>query len=185
MPTFHHLIELNFLAQRSFEDLAQCPVFPCVVADFASEELDLADASVFRDLSLPVGALNEVRMARLRRRPHFETAPPTVVAVVHFLQRLEPFAMMGSARLFASVPDEFAKVVSEADDFRDLPPQFFFLPKAFAGAELPRWAQTPLESDFVSPIRIAGSTSSSDVRRQRERKRNSLSGSILTLCVFF
>jgi hypothetical protein len=39
----------------------QYPVFPWVIADYASEQLDLNDSKTFRDLSKPIGALNKER----------------------------------------------------------------------------------------------------------------------------
>jgi factor associated with neutral sphingomyelinase activation len=37
-------------------------VFPWVLQDFKSDVLDLKDPKVFRDLSKPIGALNEKRL---------------------------------------------------------------------------------------------------------------------------
>jgi hypothetical protein len=53
-------------ADRSFSDLTQYPIFPWVVADVGSSELDLEHPETFRDLSKPIGALNPVRLERLR-----------------------------------------------------------------------------------------------------------------------
>jgi factor associated with neutral sphingomyelinase activation len=46
----------------------QYPVFPWILADYASPSLNLSDPAIFRDLSKPVGALNPVRLAMLRER---------------------------------------------------------------------------------------------------------------------
>lgn len=56
------------LADRTFQDLTQYPVFPWVLCDYESETIDLNDSSCYRDLSKPVGALNEERLARLKER---------------------------------------------------------------------------------------------------------------------
>jgi hypothetical protein len=37
------------------------PVFPWILTDYRSESIDLNDPSVYRDLSKPIGALNEDR----------------------------------------------------------------------------------------------------------------------------
>lgn len=55
-------------ADRSVNDLTQYPVFPWVLADYVSESLDLGDPAIYRDLSKPVGALNECRLKRLKVR---------------------------------------------------------------------------------------------------------------------
>ena len=54
--------QLNTLAGRTYSDMAQYPVFPWVVADYASASLDLNDPATFRDLAKPVGALDEKRL---------------------------------------------------------------------------------------------------------------------------
>lgn len=41
-------MELNKLAGRTFNDLMQYPVFPFVLSDYTSEELNLKDPGVFR-----------------------------------------------------------------------------------------------------------------------------------------
>ena len=61
-------MELNTLAGRTFNDLNQYPVFPWVLADYASEKLDLGDAAAYRDLSKPVGALSPERLAQVVER---------------------------------------------------------------------------------------------------------------------
>jgi hypothetical protein len=46
-------------------------VFPWVISDYKSEVLDLSKAETFRDLSKPIGALNEKRLADFKSR-YFE-----------------------------------------------------------------------------------------------------------------
>lgn len=46
------------LADRTFQDLTQYPVFPWVINDYACTDLDLNDDRVYRDLRKPMGALN-------------------------------------------------------------------------------------------------------------------------------
>lgn len=48
-------------AGRSYNDITQYPVFPWVLADYKSPTIDLSDPRVYRDLSKPIGALNEDR----------------------------------------------------------------------------------------------------------------------------
>lgn len=47
-PLFRHLMQLNKLAGRSFNDLMQYPVFPFVLSNYSSSVIDLADASSYR-----------------------------------------------------------------------------------------------------------------------------------------
>lgn len=59
---------LNTLAGRSFNDLTQYPVFPWVLCDYTSEELDLDDPRIYRDLSKPMGAIGESRSRQFTER---------------------------------------------------------------------------------------------------------------------
>lgn len=61
MSNFDYLVTLNTLAGRSYNDMTQYPVFPWILSDYTSEKLDLSDHASFRDLSKPVGALNQKR----------------------------------------------------------------------------------------------------------------------------
>lgn len=59
---------LNTLAGRSYNDLMQYPVFPWILADYESEELDLTDSSTFRDFTRPMGAQSPERLEQFRKR---------------------------------------------------------------------------------------------------------------------
>ncbi len=61
-------MQLNTLAGRTFNDLNQYPVFPWVLADYTSPSLDLNAPASYRDLSKPVGALNEKRRGEFEDR---------------------------------------------------------------------------------------------------------------------
>ena len=62
------VMQLNSLAGRTYNDLNQYPVFPWILADYTSDSLDLNDPATFRDLSKPVGALEEKRLAFFKDR---------------------------------------------------------------------------------------------------------------------
>lgn len=61
-------MNLNTLAGRSYNDLMQYPVFPWILADYTSSELDLNCPSTFRDLSKPMGAQTSVRLEQFKKR---------------------------------------------------------------------------------------------------------------------
>lgn len=65
ISNFHYLDFLNCIGGRSRHDLSQYPVFPWILSDYTSAQLDLSDASSFRDLSKPIGALNDQRLKAL------------------------------------------------------------------------------------------------------------------------
>lgn len=54
------------MADRTFNDLTQYPVFPWIISDYSSPTLDLSNSSSFRDLTKPIGALNPERLTRLK-----------------------------------------------------------------------------------------------------------------------
>ena len=115
ISNFAFLQRLNTLAGRTYNDLNQYPVFPWVLADYESEQLDLSLPSTFRDLSKPMGAQREDRAEDVRER--FDTLqelndseagvaegqpPPfhygshysSAAIVLHYLIRLEPFTTL-------------------------------------------------------------------------------------------
>lgn len=61
ISNLEYLIEINLLAGRSFCNFAEYPIFPWVLADYTSENIDLTSPTSFRDLSKPMGRLGEVR----------------------------------------------------------------------------------------------------------------------------
>jgi len=75
-------MELNLLAGRSYNDLTQYPVFPWVLTDYTSDTLDLTDPSVYRDLSKPMGALDQERLAECRER--YETFDDPEIPKFHY-----------------------------------------------------------------------------------------------------
>lgn len=68
ISNFEYLMHLNTLSGRSFNDLTQYPVFPFILADYISKELDFNNANAFRDLSKPMGAQDSERMKKFLER---------------------------------------------------------------------------------------------------------------------
>ncbi len=107
LSNFDYLLELNRLSGRTFNDLCQYPVMPWVLSNYSSNEVpDLTNRDNFRNLSLPIGALNAERLADcLERFESFydQAIPPFMYGshystsagvVLHFLVRLHPFAAL-------------------------------------------------------------------------------------------
>lgn len=66
ISNYEYLLYLNLMANRTFNDFSQYPVFPWVLCDYTSNSIDLNDPKVFRDLSKPIGALNLERLSHLK-----------------------------------------------------------------------------------------------------------------------
>jgi hypothetical protein len=158
ISSFEYLAQLNFLSGRSFNDVNHYPIFPWVIKNYGGNELDLGDVTVFRDFKLSVGAFNEERMKKLRRQSeemktpkgygfHFDSAPLSASVVLFYLQSIDPFKSAHGKEQFRSIQSVFRSLLDGTGDFRELVPEFFYLPEVFEDVELPNWAKTPL--DFI------------------------------------
>ena len=197
ISTFDYLMYLNVFSGRSFNVASQYPVFPWVLCDYSSKEIDLTNPKIYRDLSKPVGALNDERLKELKKKRDeneeagldsylYSSGYSFPLSVYLFLLRVEPFTslhinMQGgkfdySARLFNSIAEAYNLVCNQQSDFRELIPEFFFMPEfllnmnefdlGFVNGEkvnnvsLPQWAsdcfdfiymnRKALESEYVS-----------------------------------
>jgi hypothetical protein len=149
ITNFEYLMHLNTIAGRSYNDLTQYPVFPWILSDYTSDELDMNDPSVYRDLSRPVGALNEDRLdIFLERFESFDddTIPPfhygshysSAGIVLFYLLRLEPFTSLNLElqgghfdlpdRLFDSIASAWDLSLNNISDVKELTPEFFYMP---------------------------------------------------------
>lgn len=151
MSNFHYLMMVNTMAGRTFNDLTQYPVFPWVLADFTSDELDLTNPATFRDLSKPMGAQTQERvqgfvetynaLKEIEQAPfHYGTHYSSAMIVSSYLIRLPPFVqsyllLQGDSfdhadRLFQSIPDAWRSAsCRNKTDVRELIPEFFCLPE--------------------------------------------------------
>lgn len=150
ISNFHYLMLVNTMAGRTFNDLTQYPVFPWVLADYTSEELDLTNPASFRDLSKPMGAQTVARQTDYMMRYsnllevgevpfHYGTHYSSAMAVASYLIRLPPFVhsyilLQGGSfdhpdRLFYSIDGAWKSASRDTGtDVRELIPEFFYLP---------------------------------------------------------
>eukprot|EP00047_Mylnosiga_fluctuans_P005972 m.243958 g.243958 ORF g.243958 m.243958 type:complete len:918 (-) comp14365_c0_seq1:118-2871(-) len=141
LSTFDYLMYLNSMADRSINDLAQYPVFPWVIADTSSATLDLTDPKSFRDLSKPIGALNEERLAAFQTR-YREMPDPKFLYGTHYstpgyvlfytIRSAPEYALClqngkydHADRLFTSVAETWSNVLNGAADVKELIPEFY------------------------------------------------------------
>ena len=61
VTNFEYLMFLNHQAGRSFKDLTQYPVFPWVIQDYTSPQLDLASPASFRSPRLACTSFRGIR----------------------------------------------------------------------------------------------------------------------------
>ena len=163
MTNFEYIMFLNTFAGRSYNDLTQYPVFPWVLSDYTSEEIDLNDPAVYRDLSKPMGAIGESRAEQFRDRfdaladyamdehdppPfHYGTHYSCAGYVLHYLMRLEPYSRLALSlqggrfdkadRLFRSIGASWQSAAYEnLQDVRELTPEFYYLPEFLQNTNL-------------------------------------------------
>jgi factor associated with neutral sphingomyelinase activation len=145
ISNYEYLLFLNQHAGRSFNDLTQYPVFPWIIQDYKSSELNLNNPSTFRDLSKPIGALNPDRLRDFKTRMRelefidptrkflYGTHYSTPAYVLFFLVRIYPEYMLclqngkfdDADRLFNSISETWNSCLSNAADVKELIPQFY------------------------------------------------------------
>ncbi|OHT03934.1 hypothetical protein TRFO_28716 [Tritrichomonas foetus] len=102
ISNFEYLMALNLASGRSFNNATQYPIFPWVLSDYSSENLDLSNEAVFRDLSKPSGALNSRKLQSLIEKMSENSSKTGQIylyfkamnnnrTVFNFLQRIYPF----------------------------------------------------------------------------------------------
>lgn len=183
LSNFEYLMWLNILAGRTYSDLSQYPVFPWILSDYNSETLDLNNPEVYRDLSVPIGALGKERLEMMKARMGEEEETrylygsfySNAAVVIGYMIRIEPFTTLHielqsgrfdfAERLFSSIPAAWDSVRTTSMDFRELIPEFFYLPEFLVNSNgfnlgknvgdvvLPKWAQSP--TDFILKHRAA------------------------------
>ncbi|KAI2632885.1 beige/BEACH domain-containing protein [Xylaria nigripes] len=151
ISNFHYLMLVNTMAGRTFNDLTQYPVFPWILADYTSNELNLEDPATFRDLSKPMGAQTARRQAEYKAKYaslaeigeppfHYGTHYSSAMIVASYLIRLPPFVhsyilLQGgnfdhADRLFFSIEGSWKSASQDTgSDVRELIPEFFCLPE--------------------------------------------------------
>ncbi|MGH0117639.1 UNVERIFIED_CONTAM: hypothetical protein FKN15_041831 [Acipenser sinensis] len=147
----------NLYGTRSPQELLKASglsQFPWVLCDYTSEELDLNNPAVFRDLSKPIGVVNEKNAKSVCEK--FDCAD----------------------RQFHSIPATWQALIDSPNDVKELIPEFFYFPEFLENKNnfdlgrlqiskervdeviLPKWAKSPedfiykhrkaLESEYVS-----------------------------------
>uniref|UniRef100_A0A8C1LUT5 Neurobeachin n=1 Tax=Cyprinus carpio TaxID=7962 RepID=A0A8C1LUT5_CYPCA len=154
ISNFEYLMFLNTIAGRTYNDLNQYPVFPWVLTNYESEELDLTIPGNFRDLSKPIGALNPKRAVFYGDRYeswddetppcHYTTHYSTAASTLHWLVRIEPFTTFflnanGNKfdhpnRTFSGIARSWRHCQRDTADVKELIPEFYYLPEMFVNS---------------------------------------------------
>ncbi|MED6268283.1 hypothetical protein CHARACLAT_020758 [Characodon lateralis] len=145
----------NKVAGRTYNDLNQYPIFPWVLTNYDSEELDLTLPGNFRDLSKPIGALNPKRAAFYAERyetwdddgtpsHHYTTLYSTAHSTLMWMVRIEPFTTFflnandgkfdHPERAFSGIGRAWRNCQRNTADVKELIPEFYYLPEMFVNS---------------------------------------------------
>ena len=133
---FEYLFWCNMFSGRSFKDITKYPIYPCVMATYASEQIALNDPSAFTEFAMS--------------SPCF-----TAEFVIRLLARCEPFTSLYQALSQTSHLESVA-----AEHYTEYVPEFYCCPDIFvsdkpdfSNVELPKWCASA--NDFVMFNRLA------------------------------
>ncbi len=159
ISNFEYLMRLNTIAGRTYNDLGQYPIFPWVLADYSSTNLDLRNPRSYRDLRWPVGAqdLDQRDMLMTKYADlvaiydpedantltpfHFGTHYSVAGFVIWYLMRMEPYTSLHvqlqdgridrADRLFDSIEACWRGCLKNPSDVKELIPEFYYSPEMF------------------------------------------------------
>ena len=177
ISNFEYLMYINIFAGRSFNDITQYPVFPWVLSDYTSDEINLNDTNSFRDLSKPITSINEEKLKKFLEKCCDDECKEQrffyshQFAVAHFLVRTEPFTTVhvniqngfdNPNRAFRNIKDEWEHVNNLESYNVELIPEFYYLPDFLYNKEnydvggdvvLPKWAKN--QENFIQVMKEA------------------------------
>ncbi|PWA68195.1 BEACH domain-containing protein [Artemisia annua] len=126
----------------------QYPIFPWILSDYKSTQLDLSNPSSYRDLSKPIGALNDDRLKKFQEKYsshndpiipkyHYDSHYSTAGTVLYYLMRVEPFTTLSirshggkfdhADRMFSDIGATWNGVLEDTNDLKELVPEMFYL----------------------------------------------------------
>ncbi|EAY00686.1 Beige/BEACH domain containing protein [Trichomonas vaginalis G3] len=147
ISTFTYLMWLNQLSGRSFNNTQNYPVFPWILKDYASKNIDLNNPEIYRDLSKPLGALDEERLEKLKLYRNnsdnlnilYRSTYSCPFHIYFYLLRLEPFTTCHieiqdghfdvPGRLFSNLQSSWVSASGCMNNYKELIPEFFYFPE--------------------------------------------------------
>ena len=148
ITTYSYLMILNTLSGRTFNDLAQYPIYPWILLNLSSDDLDFNNEQIYRDFNYPIFAQSESTRENLEIKyenfdeisgfkyhsgSHYSNAG----FVCYFLIRVKPFSISNAEiqgecfdttdRLFFDI-ENLSKV---NEKYQELIPEIFNIPEMF------------------------------------------------------
>ena len=147
LNTYSYIMILNTLSGRTYNNLAQYPVYPWILNDYSSSEIDLNESLTYRDFSYPIYAQDEETRETLKLK--YESFEDIDVKyhcgshysnsgfVCYFLVRVKPFSNISAEiqgncfdtpdRLFFNIK----KFYLVQEKYQELIPEIFNLPELY------------------------------------------------------
>ena len=183
ISNFDYLMYLNIISSRSFNDLTQYPIFPWTLVNFEDKNIDLNKLSNYRDLSKPIGAINQEKLdysiKTFEEKGYFYKNYISYPFIIYnYLIRKNPYFLLrnqkekifSSERLFLSIKETYENIINNKNyEVKELIPEFYyngeFLNNTFNisltqnnikinNIELPPWANNSINS-FIKIMRSA------------------------------
>ena len=147
LNTFSYIMILNTLSGRTYNNLAQYPVYPWILKDYYSKEIDLNESETYRDLSYPIYAQDKETRENLQlkyesfeeneNKYHCGSHYSNCGFVCYYLIRVKPFSNIAAEiqgncfdtpdRLFFNIQKFY--IVQEK--YQELIPEIFNLPELY------------------------------------------------------
>ena len=149
LDTYSYLMILNTISGRTYNDIAQYPIYPWIISDYNSNNLDINDSKYYRDFLYPIYAQNQETRDNLKQkfdyfedeqkefRYHSGSHYSNAGFVCYYLIRIKPFSQLAAEvqgeffdttdRLFFDI-ESFYKV---SEKYQELIPDYFNIQEIF------------------------------------------------------
>ena len=137
ISNFEYLMWLNVLSGRTFLDAESYPIFPALFFTGDNGERKERDLALnISDLRATTAQLETVAQDESRPYRFNQTylTPKVIRSLLKALNHKETTAHHSPA-----------EILKQLDPTSELPPEFFLLPEAFEGLELPPWCKSPVD----------------------------------------
>ena len=145
--TYDYIMILNTLSGRTYNDLNQYPIYPWVIKEYSSEEINLNSDEIYRNFQYPIYAQKKEIQEKLKIKfEEFETEDDKYHCgshysnpgfVCYYLIRIKPFSLI-SAEIQGGnfdVPDrlffDIKSFYSIDEKYQELIPDIFNLPELY------------------------------------------------------
>ncbi|CAD8191676.1 unnamed protein product [Paramecium pentaurelia] len=185
LSNFQYLMLVNTFSGRTYNDLSQYFVFPWVISNYYSQQIDFKqeqEQNTFRNFKLPIGAISRkpeqiikeyqereiyLKDENYQHKYHYSN----IQTVLNYLIRLKSYKLIEhSDWLFFSINQQWENSIKY--DNKELIPEFYYMPQflrninylsfetlqqqsSIPDVVLPKWVKTQTAEEFVYRMRQA------------------------------